>query len=64
MIGTDSEREPQNSVLSAWLDDDNDDSCQIPIIFRFTGPIDGTLTGVTTPGQSGLGSNYIKGVFI
>ena len=26
-------------------------------------PIDGTLTGITTLGQSGLGSNFNEGVF-
>ena len=33
------------------------------MITQFYWPIDGTLTGTTTPGQSGPGSNCNEGVF-
>ena len=48
MIGRGDERGSGISVLTTRQDDDD----------RSIWPIDGTLTGTTTPGQSGSGSNY------
>ena len=57
-IGKSSERGSGISVLAARHDDDDDDWYAVMSIW----PIDRTLSGATTPGQIGPGSNWNKGV--